>query len=173
MTWASLGKPLGELGRRRAASKPKQPRSRLVKFKYRSASYEVIKQEVLAAIAQLSAVERAQIPPNGTLPEIMAALGMLWAKIPFQAQISYSGGRMALGGAVVDYKVQYGGVVIVRVMGDYWHSLSGRKMKDITQWNRLHGYGYKVADVWESDLYRVWREGRLADFMREAVMGAQ
>jgi hypothetical protein len=171
MTFASLGKPLRKIGQRPRGLTPKS-RAR-VRMKPRSLNYAQIKAEVLAAIASLSAQDQAKIPLAGTLPEMMTALGLIWAHLYFQAQLSMSGGRLALGGAVIDFKVWYGGVVIVRVMGDYWHALPGRKMKDAIQWDRLHAYGYRVADIWEGKIYQAWRDGQLAQFVKRAVEEAE
>jgi len=167
------GRPLPELGRKLRAPRTATSRARQVRMRWRSLNYEQIKAEVMLAIEQLSAADRGKIPLSGTLPEIMTALGLVWAKVPFAAQLSISGGRLALGGAVIDFKCWLGGIVIVRVMGDYWHSLPGRQLKDIVQWDRLHGYGYKVADVWEHDIYQAWRDGQLARFVKRAVEGAK
>jgi hypothetical protein len=173
VTFERLGNPLRELGKKPRAPASATARSRQVKMKPRYLDYAQIKEQVMEAIANLSALERAKIPMSGTLPEIMVALGLIWAKLPFEAQLSYAGGRLSLGGQVIDFKVAYGGTVIVRVMGDYWHTLPGRKQKDIIQWDRLHAYGYRVADLWEHDIYQAWRDGQLAQVVKKAVEGAQ
>ena len=148
--------------------RPKQVKLGLQK----TLNYARIKQEVMEAIARLSRTVAAQIPASGTLPEQMVALALVWLKLPFQAQRSEDGGRLRLGGAVVDVVVFLGSTqLIIRVHGDYWHSLPERKHKDAAQLERLRAKGYRVVDLWELDIYRAWVEGRLKQLVSDAVQG--
>lgn len=170
--FAPLGRPLG--GRRSAMRAPRSlvPRS-LRRAPRRSLPYEKIRDEIMAIVGNLPPEQAAQIPVAGTLPEIMTALGLLWSGLQFASQISEDGGRTRLGGAVVDFKVFMGAeVVIVRVQGDYWHSLPERVLMDVVQYERLKQMGYRVADLWESAIYEAYQEGRLAAFVMESVLNA-
>lgn len=137
----------------------------------RSLSYAALKAEVMAAIEALSTTVRNRIFLAGTLPEIMVGLALARQGIPAQAQVSEEGGRLRIGGSIVDYKVFLGrSIIIVRVQGTYWHNLPGVKAKDMMQLRRLRQLGYRVADIWEHDLYVAWAEGRLDSFVRKLVM---
>lgn len=52
-----------------------------------------------------------------------------------------------------------GGVIVIRVQGDYWHSREGNAAKDALQGDRLKNttiFGMpvlKVADIWEREIY--------------------
>lgn len=178
MAAGALGRPIGrtfkELGKRprRTAEGPRAPRgARLTLSK--SLNYARIKEEVLAAIARLSAEQRGPIPMGGTLPEIMVALALVWLGYQFQAQRPTDGGRLRLGGAVVDVIVFLGAAqVVCRVQGDYWHSLPARKLKDTVQWGRLHAKGYRVVDFWEGEIYKAWVEQRLKQFVDAGIQSA-
>lgn len=149
--------------------KPKQVKMGLPK----TLNYTRIKAEVMAAIARLPRTLSVQIPPSGTLPEQMVALALCWLKLPFQCQRSEDGGRLRLGGAVVDLIVNAGATIIaIRVMGDYWHSLPDRKMKDAVQLERLRAKRYRVWDVFEHELYQAWVDGRLKTLVSDGVQGA-
>lgn len=138
----------------------------------RTLDYARIRREVLAVIAELGASEASRINPVGTLPEIMVALALIWLGYYFWGQVAELGGRLHVGGGVVDYIVWLGRQVIVRVQGDYWHSLPGRQLQDAVQWDRLHQRGYLVADLWEHDIYQAWVDGRLKEFVEAALLGA-
>jgi len=173
-----LGRPIGrafkELGRtpRKPPPGPRPPREAKLGIA-KSLNYARIKIEVMAAVARLDREQQSRIPLAGTLPEIMAALALTWLGYPFQAQRSEDGGRLRLGGAVVDLLVWLGASqVVVRVQGDYLHSLPARKLKDTVQWARLHAKGYRVADIWESDIYRAWVDNRLKQFVDQVLLGA-
>ncbi len=164
-------KPLG--GKPRKAPAPTPARSRQVKFKPARPNYENIKRDVMQAIAQLPADKQAQIPLTGTLPEIMVALALVWLGWLFRCQSSELGGRLQVGGAVVDVIVYLGASqVVIRVQGDYWHSQPDRKLKDAAQWNRLHYLRFRVFDAWEHDIYQAWVEGRLKTFVEQGVQQA-
>ena len=169
-----LGKPLPALGKRKRAKQPETSRSRKANLSIgKSLNYERIKQEVEKAIAALSDEWRRLIPAAGTLPEKIVALALAWAGMMFQAQQNEDGGRLRIGGSVVDFKVWMGStIIIVRVQGDYWHILPDRKQKDLVQWERLHARGYRVVDLWEHDLYQAWVDNRISQFVREGIQNA-
>lgn len=149
--------------------KPKQVKMGLPK----TLNYTRIKAEVMAAIARLPRTLSVQIPPSGTLPEQMVALALCWLKLPFQCQRSENGGRLRLGGAVIDVVVFLGSKpVIIRVQGDYWHSLPDRKLKDAMQLERLRAKGYRVWDAFEGEIYQAWVDGRLKNFVSDGIQGA-
>lgn len=169
-----IGRAFRELGKRarKPAPGPRAPRGAKLTLS-KSLNYVRIKEEVLAAIARLDAQQQSLIPMGGTLPEIMVALALTWLGYQFQAQRPTDGGRLRLGGAVVDVVVFLGSSqVIIRVQGDYWHSLPARKNKDAVQWGRLHAKGYRVCDLWEHDIYRAWVDNRLKQFVDAGVQGA-
>lgn len=139
----------------------------------KSFNYARIEEDILAEIAKLSREKQAQIPVAGTLPERMIALALVWLGYYFQWQRSEDGGRLRLGGAVVDFLVYVGAKpTIIRVQGDYWHSLPQRKLQDAVQWERLHAKGYRIFDAWEHDIYDAWLTGRLKRFVEEGVLNA-
>lgn len=149
--------------------KPKQVKMGLPK----TLNYTRIKAEVMAAIARLPRTLSVQIPASGTLPEQMVALALCWLKLPFQCQRSEDGGRLRLGGAVVDFVVWLGSKpTVLRCHGDYWHSLKDRKLKDAVQLERLRAQGYRVADLWEGEIYQAWVDGRLKTFVDDSIQGA-
>ena len=174
----------GHLGQRRSAfpklgggrlgsRAPTSVRARGVRLRLpRSLDYMRIKGQVEEAIARLGADKRRQIPAEGTLPERMVALALVWLGLPFRGQIAELGGKLFLGGGVVDFLVYVGRRVVLRTMGDYWHSLPARKYKDLVQWDRLHQLGYAVADLWEKEIYQAWVDGRLKAVVEQAVFSA-
>jgi hypothetical protein len=142
----------------------------------KSLNYQRIKEEAMAAIAQLPAPQRNCIPAAATLPEQMIGLALAWlGYLPAmaQAQISADGGRLRVGGAVVDWLLFLGGQIIaIRVQGTYWHSQPGRKLRDVVQYDRLHAKGYLVSDIWEHDIYQAWVDGRLKSFVADKIQSA-
>ena len=149
--------------------KPKGVMLRVAK----SINYERIKKEVFEAIDRLDIVKKNQIPAAGTLPEQMVALALVWLGYLFQCQSAESGGRLRLGGAVVDFVVHVGALpVIIRVMGSFWHKLPGREYKDLVQLERLRAAGYRVSDLWENDLYEAWVNGNLKETVDDAINSA-
>ncbi len=170
-----LGRGLPSLGRtpRRIGEPPRPPRGARLRVA-RTLNYARIRAEVMAAVGRLNGEQLRKIPLSGTLPEIMVALALVWLGVNFASQRPMDGGRLRLGGAVVDILVWLGGgkPIVVRVQGDYWHSLPGRKTKDVVQWMRLHARGYQVVDLWEHDIYRAWVEQRLTSFVEGALHAA-
>ena len=173
---APIFRPLPTLGKPKKATRP-QPTSGGKQFKIRkSLNYTRIKSEVMAAIAQLPEHQRNAIPAAGTLPEQMIGLALAWlGYLPgmAHAQMTADGGRLRVGGAVVDWLLFLGGnTVAIRVMGTYWHSLPERKLKDVVQYDRLHKLKYLVCDILENDIYLAWVEGRLRSFVAENIQEA-
>jgi hypothetical protein len=173
-----LGKPLKEMPQLgKHPRKPPQPDTQRAKVDVRARvtpSYAKIKQQVLGAVANLPSGDKQKISLAFTLPEIIVAYSLVKLGWQFDAQSSESGGRLYLGGSVVDFKVYLGiGFICLRVQGDYWHSLPDRVLKDAVQWTRLHALGYRVADLFELDLYKAWAEDRIPKFVEDAVLNAQ
>lgn len=173
----TVGKPLKELPA--WGEKPKRvakPDTRRAKVDVRARvqpNYTKVKAGVLEAVANLPANKKNLVPMSGTLPEIMVGLALVWLDWHFDWQSSELGGRLYLGGGVIDFKVFLGtGFVVVRVQGSYWHALPERVYKDAVQFTRLHALGYKIADIWEQDLYQAWVENRLKELVRDAVLNA-
>jgi hypothetical protein len=172
----TFGRAFKELGQRAKRwpklpeSKPKGVNTRVPK----GINYEKIEREVMEAIARLSSEKQGRVPIMGTLPERMVGLALVWLDWYFQFQRAEDGGRLRLGGSVVDFVVYMGAQkVIVRVQGDYWHSLPERKRSDAVQADRLRALKYRVADVWESDIYEAWVNGNLKSFVEREVMNAK
>lgn len=164
-------KPLGS-----PPKKPAQPDSKPRGVKTgipKSLNYNKIEADVMAAIGQLSTDKQAQIPLMGTLPERMVGLALVWLGYIFQCQRPEDGGRLRIGGSVVDFIVYVGGhKVVLRANGDYWHSLPDRKRSDAMQAERLRARGYRVSDLWESKIYEAWVQGGLEQFVEQAVLNA-
>ena len=170
-----IGKPLPTLGGHLARPTKPEPHTPgdLRYSARRSLDYARIKREVYAAIEKLPREKQALIPAAGTLPEVMTCLALVWLHYTFQVQINEDGGRIRLGGAVVDVKLWLGAhVVILRVQGSYFHSLPDRRVKDAVQLARLRAQGYRVVDLWENALYQAWVDGRLAQFVESEIKKA-
>ena len=172
----AIGRPLPKFGTVKRPTKPTAATG-VARFTIRkSLNYTRICTEVFAAIATLPAYQRASIPASGTLPEQMVGLALAWlGYLPgmAQAQISEGGGRLKVGGAVVDWILRLGGQKIaIRVTGVYWHSLPDRALKDIVQYDRLHQLHYLVVDILDTELYLAWTEGRLKAFVAEKIQEA-
>lgn len=171
MTLGTAFKKIGRRPRKLAlpGDKPKGVKTKITK----SLNYERIKGEVMGAVAKLSSDKQAQVPLAGTLPEIMVALALVWLGYMFQWQRSEYGGRLRVGGAVVDFMVYFGGQrVVIRVQGDWWHSQPERKRSDLVQAERLRAKGLRVFDAWEHDIYQAWVDGRLKVFIERGVGNA-
>ena len=145
----------------RGLAKPKPPRSR-GGFKFTALPS---KQERLEA--------KAAEPP-GTLPERLVKAWLEKQSLPWQSQQSEMGGRLRVGGAIVDFIIYVGTPpgVVLRVQGDYWHSMEPRRSRDRTQRERLIAKGYRVVDLWEGDIYNAVLGGYLARYMRKKLFGA-
>ena len=94
---------------------------------------------------------------GGSYPEYLA---WKWLRdkgykpgVDFQFQSSYFGGRLDLGGLVADFVIDVlTPPLIIRVHGEYWHTLPGRKTRDFFEKIQLLEHGFEVVDVWEDDL---------------------
>lgn len=109
----------------------------------------------------------------GTLPERIVWKWLEDNGYRYITQGAEFGGRLILGGAVVDFLVYdlAGRVTCLRVMGDYWHGpeFPGRKARDDEQFARLTARGYLVVDLWESDIYQAVEQDRLNAYILEEV----
>lgn len=169
-------RPLPTLGKPKKQARPPVA-SNSKQFKIRkSLNYTRIKGEVMGAIEALPAHQRNAIPAAGTLPEQMIGLALAWlGYLPgmAQAQITADGGRLRVGGAVVDWLLFLGGkTVAIRVQGTFWHSQPDRKLKDIVQYDRLHKMKYLVWDALELDIYQAWVDGRLKEYVTDGIQSA-
>lgn len=177
--------PLPKLGQR--ARRPLAPQFRYAPlgvrlYRRRTPDYQAVKEKVLKIVGGMRKIDRDQLPPGtilgsavgqGTLPEIVFAIACIWARIPFQYQQSELGGRVRLGGGVVDFIITIGArPTIVRIQGQYFHSLPGAAGKDAVQWARLHQQGYLVVDIWEAEIYMAFLEDRLVPFVLEKLRDA-
>jgi len=97
-----------------------------------------------------------------TLPELCAYLWLKRRKLLFEYQSPLLGGRLQVGGAVADfviYDLLPGGLVLWRIMGDYWHGTPTMILRDREQKERLARARYNglpvhaVVDLWESAIY--------------------
>jgi hypothetical protein len=170
-------RPLPQWGKTPRTHGTKTPSGGAKRFAIRkSLNYTRIRAEVLAAIASLPADQRNSIPAAGTLPEQMIGLALAWlGYLPglAQAQITEGGGRLRVGGAVVDWILSLGSQKIaIRAVGVYWHSLPGRAQKDIVQYDRLHQLRYLVVDILDNDIYLAWTENRLQAFVAQKILEA-
>lgn len=165
MAWSIVFKrPRGTAANLSRGTRRMQPR--------RSINYAEIKAGVYARIAALPAAQQ-QVIGVGTLPEMMVGLALALLGLPAQSQVDELGGRLWIGGGVIDWKVWLGNqIVVVRVQGDYWHSQPDRRTRDLMQLQRLRALGYRVADIWEHELYLAWVENRLKAFVNQKVMNA-
>lgn len=172
---APIGKSMGdfgELGQRprrigtlpmRAGSGRKLPRN---------PNYTKVKVQFDAALATLSLEDRQRVGA-GTLPEQMVAFALVKLGFIFEQQSASSGGRLRLGGAIVDMIVYFGmAKVAIRVQGTYWHTLGDRKQQDEVQLMRLRAKRVRVWDAWDLELYHAWGEGRLVDFVEDGLKNA-
>lgn len=168
MTFHALGRTLGAQRRRPA---PISVRTRVRSFRpSQSFDWRKLKAEVDAYVANLPLDQQAMLPLANSLPEIMVGIGLLLGGYQFTYQSWDNGGRLVLGGAVVDFQVSLGAkVVVIRVQGDYWHSLPVRALKDVAQFDLLKARGYLVWDAWEHAIYQAWLDGRIENFVREGI----
>lgn len=99
--------------------------------------------------------------PLASLPELVVYDWLEKGKHQFTFQGEFGGGRQLRGGAVPDFVVNWGGRgLVLRVQGEYWHSLPGQVERDMVQRMQMLGQyvnGLQVAavvDVWEQDIYK-------------------
>lgn len=112
----------------------------------------------------------------GTLPERIVWKWLIDEDHIFEAQSIQEGGRMVIGGSVVDFLVysMAGRPVCIRVMGDYWHGpqFPERQARDDEQRARLNMMGYIVCDLWEHDIYEAVLQNRLTSYIENEVGNA-
>ena len=165
-----LGRALPKLGGKRslnnfrAKANPERPPSR---DGFSFGLHELTERERLELMAAGDA-------ETGTLPERLVRAWLQKSGLLFQEQSALNGGRMIIGGAVVDFLIYLGDPpgLVVRVQGDYWHSQEPRKAKDRVQYERLVAKGYRVADAWEHDIYESALNGWFPRYMQDLVYGA-
>ena len=83
--------------------------------------------------------------------ESMVANELNRRQIIWEPQMPLGGGREVKGGQVVDFYLPLWNLVI-RVQGDYWHSLGITNTRDDAQALWLRGHHFQVADIWEHDI---------------------
>jgi len=90
---------------------------------------------------------------SSTLPELLVEAVLKRKGSDYRSQVELEWARP-------DFVVFVsGGVIVIRVQGDYWHSREGNAAKDALQGDRLKNttiFGLpvlKVADIWERDIY--------------------
>lgn len=99
--------------------------------------------------------------PRGSTPELVAIDWMQRRGHWFVYQAPLLGGRASKGGSVADLVTQSGGKgIIIRVQGDYWHSLRAQAQRDAVAKVTLIGSSYGnlrisyVVDAWEGRIYK-------------------
>lgn len=100
-------------------------------------------------------LESIAADPPGTLPERLVRAWLIARNIQYIEQGPTFGGTLRIGGAVVDFILPFMGSnpgTVIRVQGDYWHTMDSRIAKDRAQYERLVAKGYTVVDLWEGDL---------------------
>ncbi len=109
--------------------------------------------------------------PGGSLPEwaiFWAHLTKKWRQDEeFRYQSAFMGGRVQLGGAVVDF-VEYTAPIAINVQGTYYHLERGSQIiqKDLTLRSLLAVYGVQLILVDEPDALR-----NPLHFLNEALAG--
>lgn len=83
--------------------------------------------------------------------ESMVANELNRRNVIWESQVPFAGGRQVKGGQVVDFYLPAYNLVI-RVQGDYYHTLGVTNARDDAQAIWLKGHGLLVADVWEHDI---------------------
>jgi len=108
----------------------------------------------------------------GTSPELLVYQWLTKEKLPFEYQSSQMGGRLQLGGVVVDFLLGHTpGLIALQVQGEYWHKSSAEDAAGRTALlgQRVGGRTIKqVVSVWENDVY-----DRLERTMTAAIMGRE
>lgn len=102
---------------------------------------------------QVASMKRSQ--PTRTAPELLTDLMLNKMGVTFQAQMPVSGGKLALGGGVLDFVIPAQGLAL-NVHGAYFHDATAAK----TEWLGLIGQdigGVLIKSyryIWDNDLYR-------------------
>jgi G:T-mismatch repair DNA endonuclease (very short patch repair protein) len=148
-----------------------EPRSRPRKIQ---AEPITIRQRPVSRESEADVLEKAaKQGVVGTLPERIVWKWLEDHDYRFITQGAEFGGRMVLGGAVVDFVVYdiAGQPTAIRVMGDYWHGpkFPGRQARDDEHFMRLSQMGYLVVDLWEGDIYEAVKRDRLTAYIMGEV----
>lgn len=110
---------------------------------------------------------------DASLPERIIWKWLETQRLAFAPQYVEMGGRLTVGGAVVDFLVWglSGQPVAIRVQGGYWHgpTFHERTIEDRIQADRLRGQGYLVLDLWEQDIYDAVLFDRLDAYIRNEL----
>jgi len=127
-----------------------------------------------ATETQVEMLERAAVQGvEGTLPERIIWRWLESQGLMYEAQYVTMGGRLTVGGAVIDFVVWglSGQPVAIRVQGGYWHgpTFHERTIEDQQQADRLRAQGYIVLDLWEQDIYDAVRFDRLDAYIRNEL----
>lgn len=114
-------------------------------------------------VERFTALKRDE--PAMTLPEAIFYYGLEKRERKFFYQTSIEGGRTELGGMVVDFIVDMGGIGLgVLVNGDFWHSKPEQRMRDLETRLRVIGMNYQgliitdCLEIWESVLMSCMRD---------------
>ena len=89
-------------------------------------------------------------------------------KILFTTQQKMFGYSGELGSATIDFILEDRGIVL-RIMGEYWHSSAESKARDEFGKEQLINKGYIVVDIWGESL----TEDKIDDTMQKAVQGIE
>ena len=84
---------------------------------------------------------------------------------PFTFQSQMLGQYQQKGSTIADFAL-YQYRLVLRVVGEYWHSFPGTKARDRLQLIALESQGWKVVDLMESDINR-----NVDFYVREAIRG--
>ena len=85
----------------------------------------------------------------------------------FQSQLIGLRGVRELGDAIADFILTKQNIIF-RVQGEYWHTGTEGRARDLMQKQRLEGLGYTVIDLQENDL-----TNRFEYTMQQAIQGVQ
>ena len=117
---------------------------------------------------QVESMKRKQ--PTRTAPELLTDLMLNKMGVTFQSQVVIDGGKLALGGGVLDFIIPNQGLAL-NIHGRYYHT----EQEAQTEWFGIIGKevnGMQIRDyryIWDDDLYK-WEDG-LA--LRFAISGIQ
>jgi len=123
---------------------------------------------------RMEALEKAAMQGvEGSLPERIVWRWLQSQGLIFEPQYRAMGGRLTVGGAVIDFLVWglAGVPVAIRVQGGYWHgpTFHERTIEDRIQADRMRGQGYLVLDLWEQDIYDAVLFDRLDAYIRNEL----
>jgi len=110
-----------------------------------------------------------QYAPEGSAPERLVFGWLVRNDIIFQYQVSVAGGRAIPGGAVLDFVIYEKDPPIVLRIQSYWHESASMQWADEIQMEMLTEIGFRVEDVYESEVNTV---ARVDQTMREILFGA-